>query len=93
MTTSSRNIIYPGGPAVMPRAAGCCADGFNMSFTLHCERATLDFDLARGGGALRVRRGRAKIAGRSNLKARDGYDAEKSATLSIAWRAAKSRPS
>jgi predicted dehydrogenase len=30
------------------------AQGFNMAYTLHCERATLDFDLARGAEALRV---------------------------------------
>src|SRR5262249_59036714 len=28
--------------------------GFNMSYTLHCERATLDFDLARGSEAMQV---------------------------------------
>ena len=28
--------------------------GFNMSYTLHCERATLDFDLARGSDAMQV---------------------------------------
>ena len=26
--------------------------GFNMGFTIHCERATLDFDNSRGAGAL-----------------------------------------
>lgn len=28
--------------------------GFNMAYTLHCERATLDYDLARGAEALLV---------------------------------------
>jgi predicted dehydrogenase len=30
------------------------AAGFNMSFTVMCERATIDFDSARGAEALRV---------------------------------------
>jgi predicted dehydrogenase len=30
------------------------SQGFNMSYTLQCERATLDFDLSRGAGAMRV---------------------------------------
>ena len=28
--------------------------GFNMAYTIHCERATLDFDLARGPEAMQV---------------------------------------
>jgi len=45
---------YPGGPAVYAEGGWLLAKGFNMAYTLHCERATLDFDLARGAGALVV---------------------------------------
>lgn len=45
---------YPGGPAVHAEGSWLLAQGFNMAYTLHCERATLDFDLARGAEALRV---------------------------------------
>jgi len=46
--------IYPGGPAVYAEGSWLLAKGFNMSYTVHCERATLDFDLARGADALQV---------------------------------------
>ncbi len=50
-------------------------DGFNMSFALHCEQATVDFDLSRGGDALRLHE-----AGRNprtlKLKKTDGYGEE-----------------
>jgi len=45
---------YPGGPAVHAEGSWLLTDGFNMAYTLHCEHATLDFDLARGAEALRV---------------------------------------
>jgi len=45
---------YPGGPTVHAEGSWLLAQGFNMAYTLHCERATLDFDLARGAEALRV---------------------------------------
>ncbi len=45
---------YPGGPAVHAEGSWLLAQGFNMAYTLHCERATLDFDLARGTEVLRV---------------------------------------
>ena len=45
---------YPGGPAVHAEGSWLLAQGFNMAYTLHCERATLDFDLSRGAEALRV---------------------------------------
>ena len=51
------------------------AEGFNMGYTILCERATLDFDLSRGAGALQVTE-----SGHSSrvvkLKAGDGYGAE-----------------
>ena len=45
---------FPNGPAVHAEGSWLLAQGFNMAYTLHCERATLDFDLARGADALRV---------------------------------------
>jgi predicted dehydrogenase len=44
--------IYPGGLAVHAEGSWLLKQGFNMSFTIHCERATLDFDSGRGAGAL-----------------------------------------
>src|SRR5208282_2557458 len=40
--------IFPGGPAVYAEGGWLQTTGFNMAFTVHCERATLDFDLALG---------------------------------------------
>jgi predicted dehydrogenase len=45
---------YPNGPAVHAEGSWLLASGFNMTYTLLCERATLDFDLARGADALIV---------------------------------------
>lgn len=45
---------FPGGPVVHAEGSWLLAKGFNMAYTLHCERATLDFDLSRGAGALHV---------------------------------------
>jgi predicted dehydrogenase len=45
---------YPGGPAVCAEGGWLLAKGFNMSYTLFCERATLDFDLGRGAEAMQV---------------------------------------
>ena len=45
---------FPNGPAVHAEGSWLLALGFNMAYTLHCERATADFDLARGAEALRV---------------------------------------
>jgi predicted dehydrogenase len=44
--------IYPNGVAVHAEGSWLLKQGFNMGFTVHCERATLDFDSARGAGAL-----------------------------------------
>jgi predicted dehydrogenase len=68
---------FPGGPAVHAEGSWLLAkgSGFNMAYTLHCDRATLDFDLARGAEALRVTE-----AGREprtvRLEGPDGYSAE-----------------
>jgi predicted dehydrogenase len=65
--------FYPHGPAVSAEGSWLAAD-FNMSFTVHCERATLDFDLARGAAALQIsQRGRTR---RVQSAGADGYDAE-----------------
>lgn len=45
---------YPDGPCVYAEGGWLLTKGFNMSYTLHCERATLDFDLARGADAMQV---------------------------------------
>jgi predicted dehydrogenase len=45
---------YPDGPSVCAEGSWLLTQGFNMAYTLYCERATLDFDLARGPDALRV---------------------------------------
>jgi predicted dehydrogenase len=45
---------YPGGPAVHAEGSWLLAGGFNMAYSLHCERATLDYDLSRGADALIV---------------------------------------
>ena len=46
--------LYPGGPAVCAEGGWLLTKGFNMSYILHCERATLDFDLARGAASMQV---------------------------------------
>jgi predicted dehydrogenase len=46
--------VYPGGPVVSAEGGWLLTKGFNMGYTIHCERATLDFDLARGADAMQV---------------------------------------
>ncbi len=46
--------IYPAGPVVYAEGGWLLTQGFNMAYTLHCERATLDFSLARGAEAAQV---------------------------------------
>jgi predicted dehydrogenase len=46
--------IYPSGPAVHAEGNWLLASGFNMSYTIHCERAVLDFDLSRGADAMQI---------------------------------------
>jgi predicted dehydrogenase len=45
---------FPGGPLVYAEGSWLLTGNFNMSYTLLCERATLDYDLTRGAEALRV---------------------------------------
>ena len=46
--------VYPAGPAVCAEGGWLLTKGFNMGYTIHCQRATLDFDLARGANAMQV---------------------------------------
>lgn len=46
--------LYPGGPAVYAEGSWLLTKGFSMAYSIHCERATLDFDLARGAEAMQV---------------------------------------
>ncbi len=45
---------YPGGPSVYAEGSWLLAKGFSMAYTLLYEKATIDFDLARGAEALHV---------------------------------------
>jgi predicted dehydrogenase len=48
------HYLYTEGPSVHAEGSWLLTKGFNMEYTLHCERATLDFDLARGAEAMHV---------------------------------------
>jgi predicted dehydrogenase len=69
------HYYYKHGPAVHAEGSWLLPDGFNMSFTLHCERATIDFDLSRNGEALRLHEIGKKIR-TVKLKQTDGYNEE-----------------
>jgi predicted dehydrogenase len=66
---------YPGGPSVCAEGSWLLPAGFHMSYTVHCERAMLDYDLARGAEALRISEpGQAERV--LPLEPGDGYGAE-----------------
>lgn len=67
--------FFPNGPVVHAEGSWLLPQGFNMSFTLHCEQATIDFDLARGKDALQITRP-GKPPRPVKLAAGDGYAAE-----------------
>jgi predicted dehydrogenase len=67
--------LYPLGPVVQAEGSWLMPDGFNMSFTVHCERAMIDFDLSRGPGALRLQAAGKKLR-TIKLKNTDGYHQE-----------------
>jgi predicted dehydrogenase len=46
--------LYRRGPAVYAEGTWLLTGGFNMAYTVLCERATLDYDLSRGADALRI---------------------------------------
>jgi predicted dehydrogenase len=66
---------YADGPTVYAEGSWLLAKGFSMSYTVLCERATLDFELARGADALQVtEEGQGPRA--VKFDAPDGYAAE-----------------
>jgi len=67
--------IYPGGPAVYAEGSWLLTKGFSMGYTLHCERATLDFDLSRGAEAMQVTE-EGQTARTIKYDGPDGYGAE-----------------
>jgi predicted dehydrogenase len=66
---------FPGGPAVYAEGSWLLTGNFNMSYTLLCERATLDFDSARGAEALLVME-QGKKARVVKPEGTDGYTGE-----------------
>jgi predicted dehydrogenase len=66
---------YPGGPVVQAEGSWLLASGFNMSFTVNFEHATLSFDFARSGDTLQLNETGKKIR-TLKCKAGDGYAAE-----------------
>ncbi len=67
--------MYPGGPAVYAEGSWLLTKGFNMGYTVHCEHATLDFDLARGAAAMQVTE-EGKDTRTVNYDGPDGYGEE-----------------
>lgn len=66
---------YPNGPTVSAQGSWLLTSGFNMGYQLHCERATIEFNLANGAEALRLtERGRAPEI--ISCAGPDGYSAE-----------------
>jgi len=66
---------YAGGPAVYAEGSWLLTGNFSMSYTVLCERATLDYDSARGAEALVVAeqgKGRRVV----ELAGSDGYSGE-----------------
>jgi predicted dehydrogenase len=66
---------YAGGPAVYAEGSWLLTGNFSMSYTVLCERATLDYDSARGAEALVVTeqgKGRRVV----KLSGSDGYSGE-----------------
>ncbi len=67
--------LYAGGPAVSAEGSWLLTKGFNMGYTIHCEHATLDFDLTRGTNALQVIE-QGKASRFVELGGSDGYGEE-----------------
>jgi len=66
---------YAGGPAVYAEGSWLLTGNFSMSYTVLCERATLDFDSARGADALMVAE-TGKKPRAVKLAGSDGYSGE-----------------
>lgn len=66
---------FDDGPCVYAEGSWLLTHGFNMGYTIMFERATLDFDLARGPEALRLDQ-EGKPSRTVKLKGPDGYSAE-----------------
>ena len=71
---------YPGGPAVYAEGGWLLFGNFNMSYTVLCERATLDYDLSRGADALVITE-QGKAARVVKPAGGDGYSGELSYML------------
>jgi predicted dehydrogenase len=69
------HYYYPSGPAVHAEGSWLLKQGFRMSYTLHCERATLDFDIARAAGAFEITEN-GQPPRTVDLEKTDGYAAE-----------------
>jgi predicted dehydrogenase len=67
--------FFPKGPTVQAQGSWLLRQGFNMGYTLYCERATIDFDFARGQDALQITQAGKKTR-RLRLREADGYAAE-----------------
>src|SRR6185436_17151965 len=68
---------YPGGPIVHAEGTWAMTEGFgfNMSYTVNFETATVDYDIARGADALRICE-KAKPARFHKCEGPDGYARE-----------------
>jgi predicted dehydrogenase len=66
---------YAEGPAVYAEGSWLLAKGFNMSYTVLCERATISFDLSRGADVLQITE-EGKEPGTMKPEGPDGYGGE-----------------
>lgn len=66
---------YPGGPSVHAEGSWLLAKGFNMAYTVYCEKATIDFDMSRGADTLQMT-GHGSDTQTVALPAGDGYSGE-----------------
>jgi predicted dehydrogenase len=67
--------IYPGGPAVYAEGSWLQTTGFNMAFTIYCERATLEFDFTLGPDSVRISEPQQPTRS-MRFDETDGYNAE-----------------
>jgi len=67
--------IYGGGPVLSAEGSWLQAAGFNMAFTIHCQRATLEFDFARSPNRVQITEP-GRTARSLHCDGPDGYGAE-----------------